>query len=139
MSGMQISRNKIGALLVLKVEGRLDVYWADHLASAVDEEIRQGSHHIRLDLASVAFLSSAGIGVLVRLARELKSIQGSFAVWNCSPAVQKILEISKLDKMLIGQPGELAPADATTKSESATTLETAPAVEKLEHAGVVYE
>src|SRR5215813_3069578 len=87
IDSMQITKRLLGKVVELKVEGRLDVYWAEHLAAAVDEEIRQGSHHIRLDLASVAFLSSAGIGVLVRIARELKSIGGSFAVWNCSPGV----------------------------------------------------
>ena len=81
---MQITKQLCGETVELKVEGRVDSYWADHLAAAVDQEIRQGSHHIQLDLSQVAFLSSAGIGTLVRLYKDLKSIQGSFAVSNCS-------------------------------------------------------
>src|SRR6266852_2320749 len=100
---MQITKQFIGKTVVLTVEGRLDVYWADHFAAAVDQEIRQGSHHIQLDLSQVAFLSSAGIGVLVKFYRELKSIQGSFAVSNCSRTVLKILELSKLDKLLVAK------------------------------------
>ena len=38
---MQITKRFIGETIELKVEGRLDVYWADHLAAAVDQEIRQ--------------------------------------------------------------------------------------------------
>jgi len=56
---MQITKRLLGETVELKVEGRVDGYWADHLAAAVDQEIRQGSHHIQLDLSQVAFLSSA--------------------------------------------------------------------------------
>jgi len=73
---MQITKRLIGQKIELKIEGRVDGYWADHLAAAVDQEIRQGSHNIQLDLSQVAFLSSAGIGTLVRLYKDLKGIQG---------------------------------------------------------------
>ena len=75
---MQITKRFRGETVELKIEGRVDGYWADHLAEAVDQEIRQGSHHIQVDLSQVTFLSSAGIGTLVRLYKELKSVQGSF-------------------------------------------------------------
>src|SRR5216683_878836 len=100
---MQITKRLIGETVELKVEGRIDGYWADHLAAAVDQEIRQGSHHIQLDLSQVAFLSSVGIGTLVRLYKDLKSIQGSFAVSNCSRVVLKVLELSKLVDLLVAK------------------------------------
>src|ERR1700756_2027576 len=100
---MQIIKRLRGETVELKVEGRVDGYWADHLAAAVDEEIRRGSHHVRLDLSQVAFLSSAGIGTLVRLYKDLKGIQGSFAVSNCSGIVLKALELSKLVDLLVAK------------------------------------
>src|SRR5205814_5693483 len=101
---MQITKQLRGETVELKVEGRVDSYWADHLAAAVDQEIRQGSHQIQLDLSQVAFLSSAGIGTLVRLYKDLKSIQGSFAVSNCSRNVLKVIQLSKLEDLLVAQP-----------------------------------
>lgn len=127
---MQITRRISGGAVELKVEGRLDVYWADHLAAAVDQEIRDGSHHIRLDLSEVAFLSSAGIGVLVRFYRDLKSIHGSFALFNCSQNVLKILELTKLDKLLVARPGA-APGEAAPPAGAAA--------KELERAGVQYQ
>src|SRR6478672_5718164 len=100
---MQITKQLRGETVELKIEGRIDGYWADHLAAAVDQEIRQGSHHIQLDLSQVAFLSSAGIGTLVRLYKDLKSIQGSFAVSNCSRTVLKVLQLSKLEDILVAK------------------------------------
>jgi anti-anti-sigma factor len=136
---MQITKRFIGKVVELRVEGRLDVYWADHLAAAVDEEIRQGSHHIRLDLSPVAFLSSAGIGVLVRFYRQLKSIQGSFGVSNCSPGVLKILESSKLDKLLVAKPLPESPlADGPGQRYPVEALDPAT-IRQMECSGVVYE
>src|SRR5215467_1065352 len=100
---MQITRRQTGKFLELLVEGRMDVHWSEHLAAAVREEMRQGSHHIRLDLSRVPYLSSAGIGVLVRLHHEFKSIQGSFAVINCSPIALKSLEITNLADLLVAK------------------------------------
>jgi anti-anti-sigma factor len=136
---MHITKRFIGEMVELRVEGRLDVYWADHLAAAVDQEIRQGSHHIRLDLSPVAFLSSAGIGVLVRFYRELKSIQGSFAVWNCSQSVLKILEISKLDKLLIAKPPP--ESSLTDEAGQSSTVQVLAQVttKQIERSGVVYD
>ena len=107
---MQITKRQSGKIVQLLVEGRMDVHWSEHLASAVREEMRQGSHHILLDLSRVPYLSSAGIGVLVRLHHEFKSIQGSFAVANCSPTALKSLEITNLADLLVAK-GPATPAE----------------------------
>jgi anti-anti-sigma factor len=136
---MQITRRLRGETVELKVEGRLDGYWADHLAAAVDQEIRQGSHHIQLDLSQVAFLSSAGIGMLVRFYKDLKSIQGSFAVSNCSRNVLKVLELSKLVELLVA---EALPESLLKKgsSESSTVETPVPkAIRQVERCGTIYE
>jgi len=62
---MEITVEAAGDVTRLKVKGRLDGYWADHLANALEAEIRRGSHDLLLDLSEVVFLSSAGIGMLV--------------------------------------------------------------------------
>jgi anti-anti-sigma factor len=134
---MQITRRWSGETVELKVEGRLDGYWADHLAAAVDQEIRQGSHHIQLDLSQVAFLSSAGIGMLVRFYKDLKSIQGSFAVSKCSRNVLKVLELSKLVELLVAKS---LPESLPGSSESSTVETPVPkAIKQIERCGTIYE
>src|SRR5947209_16006822 len=130
---MQITKQLRGETVELKVEGRVDGYWADHLAAAVDQEIRQGSHHIQLDLSQVAFLSSAGIGTLVRLYKDLKSIQGSFAVSNCSRTVLKILQLSKLEDILVAKVAGIPPITA------AAPVEAPAAPVRIERAEATYD
>src|SRR5438445_13472441 len=121
---MQINRQPRGETVELKVEGRIDGYWSDHLAAAVDQEIRQGSHHIQLDLSQVAFLSSAGIGTLVRLYKDLKSIQGSFSVSNCSRNVLKVIQLSKLEDVLVAK---VMPVSLQTDAAGKSFVVEAPA------------
>jgi anti-anti-sigma factor len=134
---MQITKRLNGKIVELLVEGRMDVHWSEHLAAAVREEMRQGSHHIQLDLSRVPYLSSAGIGVLVRLHHEFKSIQGSFSVANCSPTALKSLEITNLAGLLVAK-------DTGTSVGAATELRTAePRVpqeaKRVDKNGAVYE
>src|SRR5437764_2441446 len=130
---MQITKQIRSETVELKIEGRVDGYWADHLAAAVDQEIRQGSHHIQLDLSQVAFLSSAGIGTLVRLYKDLKSIQGSFAVSNCSRSVLYVLQLSKLEDILVAK---VAGAPSTT---DARPTEAPAPPEKIDRSDALYE
>jgi anti-anti-sigma factor len=130
---MEITKQLRGETVELKIEGRVDGYWADHLAAVVDQEIRQGSHNIQLDLSQVAFLSSAGIGTLVRLYKDLKSIQGSFAVSNCSRTVLKVLQLSKLEDILVAK---VAGVPSTT---DARPVEAPVASRKIERPEAIYE
>src|SRR5215471_6038554 len=132
---MQISRRQTGEFLELLVEGRMDVHWSEHLASAVREEMRQGSHHIRLDLSRVPYLSSAGIGVLVRLHHEFKSIQGSFLVANCSPIALKSLQISNLAGLLVAKDRALPETGETPSIEGPLP----EAVKRFEKEAAVYD
>lgn len=100
---MEISRRYSRDTVELSVAGRLDGYWSDHLASALDEEIRLGRHHLLLDLSEVVFLSSAGIGVLVKSYNDLDSIRGSLSIWKASERVRKVIEICGLDQMLLAK------------------------------------
>jgi anti-anti-sigma factor len=132
-SSMEITKRQVGDILELKIHGRVDSYWADHLGAAVDQEIRQGFHQIRLDLSPVAFLSSAGIGTLVRLYRDLKSIQGSFAVSNWSPVVLKVIQLSKLEDLLLAKTPSLA------SSVGPSAVEPPVKATKLDRAEATYE
>src|SRR5262245_1128631 len=83
------------------VKGRLDGYWADHLAKELAEVLREGIHQVRLDLAGVNYLSSAGIGTLLEFYKQFKAIQGSFTIIRASSQVQTLLRLTKLDSLLL--------------------------------------
>ena len=98
---MEIRRQRIDDVLELEIQGRLDGYWADHLAQSLDDVVREGTRNLRLNLSGISYLSSAGIRVLVRAHKQFSAIQGSFSVSEPSEAVRSILELTGLMDLLI--------------------------------------
>lgn len=101
---MEITRQQSGDVLEMRVAGRLDAYWADHLSAALEEAVRNGARHLSLNLADVTFVSSAGLRVLLVYYRQLKGIQGSLVVTEPSPAVREVLELAGFGDLLIEEP-----------------------------------
>jgi anti-anti-sigma factor len=104
---MEVTRTVKGDVVELAVDGRLDGYWADHLDSALADAVRGGYRRVRLDLAKVTFLSSAGIAVMMKYYKQLTAIEGSLRVLNPAPTVQNVLDITRLSPLLIKEPGDL--------------------------------
>ena len=109
---MEITRDNSSGALSLIVKGRIDGYWADHLAKELAEVLREGVHQVRLDMADVKYMSSAGIGTLVEFYKQFKAIQGSFAVINASAQVRRLLNLTKIDALLIFDSIQSMPAAA---------------------------
>ena len=108
---MEITPHVTGNIIDLRVQGRLDGYWAGHLDANLADVVREGYHRIRLNLSQVSFLSSAGIGVIMKYYKQLASIHGSLAVVEPSTPVRAVLEITRLTGFLI-KPEEAAPETA---------------------------
>ncbi len=88
-------------------EGRFDASWSQLAAIELDAAIRSGRARIELDLERVTFISSVGIGVLLRTLTRIRSVGGSLAVVAASDAVREMLRISKLEVLL----GAVAPVE----------------------------
>jgi anti-anti-sigma factor len=133
---MEIKKQNLGDRVEIRVEGRMDGYWADHLGAALDEVIREGSHQISLDLSDVPFMSSAGIRVLVKCYKQLAAIHGSFLIPSASEQVKRVIALSGLKETLL--PGTPPPSGTPAQASAAV----APAVrqsQQLEKAGGTYE
>ena len=112
---MEITARDLAGVREIAVAGRLDAYWADHLQAAIEESVQAGGHRLRLDMAGVAYMSSAGIRVLLRVRKQLQALGGSFAVVNPSPAVRSVLDMVGL-QILLAEP-EAPPLPAAPASK----------------------
>jgi len=98
---MELAWEQTGGAASLRVQGRLDAYWADHLGQALEEAIRRGEARIGLELSGVAYISSAGIRVLIRFHHQLERLGGSLHVTNPSQAVREVLGMVGLLEALL--------------------------------------
>jgi anti-anti-sigma factor len=122
---MELTKRKIGGILELRITGRLDAYWAEHLGAAVEGAIREGSHQVQLNMAGLDYLSSAGIRVLLKYYKQLKEIKGSLAISDPSENAIAILELAGLTSLLARPPAAGTPGDepaAPKRHETETTV-----------------
>lgn len=115
---MEIAKRTVAGAVEVKVSGRLDAYWADHLGAAIEDSVQAGGHRLRLDMAGVVYMSSAGIRVLLRVRKQLQALGGSFAVVNPSAAVRGVLEMVGLQVLFAEPEAPPTPAPAASRFAS---------------------
>ena len=103
---MKIELAQRGETTVVRLEGRLDVVWAEHVAASVREVLRSGRHALRLDASGVGYMSSAGIRALVQLNREVAAVKGTFRLERPSEFVEQALRMSGLGELIAEGEGE---------------------------------
>jgi anti-sigma B factor antagonist len=81
---------------VLAVKGEVDVYSAPRLREKLVELVSQGHRHIVVDLESVDFLDSTGLGVLVGGLKRLRSHEGDMTLVCTQARILKVFEITGL-------------------------------------------
>jgi anti-sigma B factor antagonist len=92
-----ISR-KVGPVRVIKVTGRLDpADGADQLFEMIQGFIEQDEVDFLIDLRSVTYISSTGVGSLIKCYRSVLKMKGHVKLLSPSQSVRNILAISKLD------------------------------------------
>jgi anti-anti-sigma factor len=130
---MEITQQLNGDVLEMKASGRVDGYWADHLERALADVVSGGHHRVRLDCADVAFMSSAGIAVLMKFRKELARIDGTFHVVNPSKPVASTLALARLSDLLIerGPAAGAAPAAAARPAQTVRKRETGDATYEI--------
>ena len=87
---LNINATKNESTLSLVLDGRLDTVTAPELQAAIDEQI-DGVSNIVMDCKDLAYISSAGLRVLLT---ARKTIQGDLILNNVAPSVQDVLEIT---------------------------------------------
>lgn len=90
---MQIKKEYEGEALCVALVGRLDANTAAALEGALGEE--PGTlKTVRFDMAGLAYISSAGLRVLLAQHKKCAANGGGIALSNCGNAVKDVLEIT---------------------------------------------
>lgn len=102
---MDIIENKNGDVVVLKLIGRLDTNTSQSLSDKAIGLIDGGLNKLVLDLAELNYISSAGLRVLLMLAKKLKSIGGKVALASLQDNVKEVFELSGFSSIFESFPG----------------------------------
>lgn len=95
---MTITKNLEGTKLTVALEGRLDTGTAPQLESELKTAVN-GVEELVLDLKDLAYMSSAGLRVLLA-AQKVMNRQGSMKVINVNETIAEIFEITGFNEIL---------------------------------------
>jgi anti-anti-sigma factor len=84
-----------GRSALLRPSGAIDLAAGQALRDAVREALDAGAREVVVDLAEVTLLDSAGVGVLLKCARDIRRAGGALAC-DCPPAApaRPVLELA---------------------------------------------
>lgn len=122
---MKIDAAREGGSAVLRLGGRLDREWAEHLSDTLDDLLRNGVRSLTLDLSEVTYLSSAATRVITRWQQELAMLRGEIHLTALSPAVRDSLPIlgwdARTDAAVRPGPASLQMSSWQLRSDSGTS------------------
>lgn len=96
---MKVTKALEGKQLTVSIEGRLDTLTAPELERELKPAM-EGIDTLVFDLMDLAYISSAGLRVLISAAQAMTRQGGSMTVVNSSSDVRNIFEITGLTDIL---------------------------------------
>jgi anti-anti-sigma factor len=81
---------------IVHVSGKIDATTSDELENALVELLEQEENKIILDLEGTNYISSAGLRVLIVIAKQMYD-SGHFCLCNASDNVSEIIKMSGFD------------------------------------------
>ena len=99
-SGATISKEQQGDAVILRMSGQMREIGADALRDELDELLAAGHYKLIFDLTDITFISSVGLGQMMRAYRSAAGNGGYVRIVNPQPLVEEVFRFTKLHKIL---------------------------------------
>ena len=93
---LQINSEKAGDVTVLTCAGEIDLGSAPQLREVLAPIFNEAKPRLLVDLSSVGFMDSTGIGIMVNALNRVREKSGACAFCGAGPRVHRILQIAGL-------------------------------------------
>lgn|SRR5690606_2712151 len=91
---MSVTREKNGEILLVSAAGQINSANAAELETQLLQWVEEGEHKWVLDMSGVEYISSAGLRVVLLLAKRLKQQGGHVVLCSLQPHVLEVFDIS---------------------------------------------
>jgi len=91
---MQIAESRVGGIVAVVPAGRIDTTTAPSLEKYLFDLLAGGERHIVVDFAGVDYISSAGLRVMLLLARRLQDAGGRLGLCGMGDAVRQVFQLA---------------------------------------------
>ena len=93
---MTIQVAAAGNAVIMRVEGRMDAESGEAFSARCDQALADGAVNIVADLSALTYISSAGIGHFVRVAKMLRQAGGEIVLTGLHGLVGDVFELTHI-------------------------------------------
>jgi anti-anti-sigma factor len=96
---MEFAQEQTGDVVIVRVVGRLDGSSAQPAEDSFTRLLSGGAPHLAIDMSKLDYISSAGLRVLLVVARRMQLGKGKIVLFGLLPNVREVFAISGFDKI----------------------------------------
>ncbi len=97
---MDIIEKTINEIIIFKLNGKLNSNTSPELEDKIFEAIKNESINMILDFEDLDYISSAGLRVIMKTAKNLKQSEGMIVLCSMQDYVKEVFEIAGFDAYL---------------------------------------
>ena len=94
---MEFSQEKTGEVAIVRLAGRLDSGAAHAAEEGFNGVLGAGTPRLAIDMTKLDYISSAGLRVLLVVAKKVQQAKGKVALFGLSPNVREVFTVSGFD------------------------------------------
>ena len=91
---MEVLEKRQNGICILELLGRLDSNTSPEFEKKIFEVIGDGTRSVVVNFASLDYISSAGLRVLLKAAKELKRSDGKIVLCSMKDYIKEVFEIA---------------------------------------------
>ena len=97
---MEFSQEQAGGVAIVKLAGRLDSSAAQSAEENFAQMLGSGTPRLAIDMSRLEYISSAGLRVLLVVAKKVQQAKGKMVLFGLLPNVREVFSVSGFDKIL---------------------------------------
>ena len=97
---MDIIEKRLNEIIIFKLNGSLNSNTSPELEDKIFEAIKNESKNMILDFEDLDYISSAGLRVIMKTAKNLKKSEGMIVLCSMQDYVKEVFEIAGFDAYL---------------------------------------
>jgi len=96
---MEFAQEQSGDVVIVRLAGRLDSGTAQPAEESFAGVLSGGMPRLAIDMSKLEYISSAGLRVLLVVARKAQRAQGKVVLFGLVPNVREVFSISGFDRI----------------------------------------
>ncbi len=96
---MEFAQEQAGDVVIVTMAGRLDSSSAQPAEERLTHVLSDGARRLAIDMAKLEYISSAGLRVLLLVAKQAQQAKGKVVLFGLLPNVREVFAISGFDRI----------------------------------------